>query len=249
MTVVGRDRFVAVFYHRSDAPMRDGTQLLGYSIFDGLTGATVACGDVSALSPGASLTWAGFNEKCALSIMDSVGMFSMLARYPSSSNSNNGNWMPMLDTVGLRKSASDTYWPVSIHGGKLVCVPLRGGREHPDAARRPVPTTLSLRIPLATSLTAKRYEKCREGILPTLFLVKCAVVQNIRQHPLTCCSLPSFSGPFEECSVRAIFALNQEKVVDDYLVSQGETNEEEIEEKYFDNCRRVVSVYISMVGP
>ncbi len=57
------------------------------------------------------------------------------------------------------------------------------------------------------------------------------------------CSVPSFSGPFEECSVRAIFALNQEKVVDDYLVSQGEANEEDIEEKYFDNCRRVVSFY------
>ncbi|KAL3764899.1 hypothetical protein ACHAW5_003548 [Stephanodiscus triporus] len=209
VTIVGRDRFVAIFYHRSAAPMSDGTQLLGYSIFDGLTGATVAGGDVSALSHGASLTWVGFNETCALSIMDSEGMFSMLARYPSSSNANNGNWMPLLDTVGLKKSTSDTYWPVEIHGGKLVCVLLRGGRVHPDAARRPVTTTLSLRIPMATSLTAK-------------------------------------SGPFEECSVRAIFALNQEKVLDEYLVSLGEANEEEIEEKNFDNCRRVDKVTLKL---
>ena len=34
--------------------------------------------------------------------------------------------------------------------------------------------------------------------------------------------------------------------MDDYLVSQGEANEEEIEEKYFDNCRRVVSSYLTM---
>lgn len=43
--------------------------------------------------------------------------------------------------------------------------------------------------------------------------------------------------------------MNQEKVVDDYLVSQGEANEEDIEEKYFDNCRRVVSFYLSVLDP
>ena len=49
-----------------------------------------------------------------------------------------------------------------------------------------------------------------------------------------------FSGPFEECSVRAIFALNQEKVVNDYLVTHGEENEEEMEELYNESCNRVV---------
>lgn len=156
VTVVGRNRFVAVFYHRSVSPMQDGTQLLGYSIFDGLTGAVVANGEVSALSSGASLSWAGFTDKCALSIMDSDGMLSMLARYPSS-NLSSGNWMPLLDTVGLKKSMNDTYWPVEVHGGKLVCVPLRG-RDYPDAVRRPVTTALPLRIPLATGLTVKRYD-------------------------------------------------------------------------------------------
>ncbi len=38
-------------------------------------------------------------------------------------------------------------------------------------------------------------------------------------------------------------------MVDDYMVSQGEAYEEEIEEKYFDNCRRVVSFYSCMVVP
>ena len=156
VTVVGRNRFVAVFYHRSVSPMQDGTQLLGYSIFDGLTGAVVVSGEVSALSSGASLSWAGFTDKCALSIMDTDGMLSMLARYPSNnSNSGSGNWMPLLDTVGLKKNMNDSYWPVEVHGGKLICVPLRG-RDHPDATRRPVTTALPLRIPLATGLTAKR---------------------------------------------------------------------------------------------
>ena len=135
--------------------MQDGTQMLGYTIFDGLTGATVSSGEVSAISAGASLNWAGFTDTSSLTVMDSDGMLSMLARYPGSNNANNGNWMPMLDTVGLKKATSDIFWPVEVHGGKLVCVPLRNGRDHPDATRRPVTTTLNLRMPVATSLVAK----------------------------------------------------------------------------------------------
>lgn len=56
----------------------------------------------------------------------------------------------------------------------------------------------------------------------------------------TPCSL-LHSGPFEEYSIRAIFALNQEKVLDEYLVAQGEANEDEIEEEYIQNCNKVVS--------
>ena len=93
--------------------------------------------------------------------MDGDGILSMLARYPGSSGAtssgNTGNWMPMLDTVGLKKISTDVFWPVEVHGGKLVCVPLRGGKEYPDVGRRPVTTTLGLRMPMATVLTMKRY--------------------------------------------------------------------------------------------
>ncbi len=65
--------------------------------------------------------------------------------------------MPMLDTVGLKKSATDMFWPVEIYGGKLVCIALRGGKDHLDATRRLVTTTLNLRILLAMSLTGMRY--------------------------------------------------------------------------------------------
>lgn len=136
------------------SPMQDGTQLLGYSIIDGVNGRTVATGDVSALSPGASLTWAGFTESCALTVMDSDGMLSLLAR-PNNESSSFGNWVPFLDTVGLKKSISDNFWPVEVNGGRLVCVLLRGGKEHPDVSRRPVTTTLKLRMPMATCLSMK----------------------------------------------------------------------------------------------
>lgn len=154
VTIVGRGRFVAVLYHRSMSPMQDGTQLLGYSIIDGVKGTTVATGDVSALSPGASLTWVGFTDTCALTVMDSDGMLSLLAR-PNNESSSFGNWVPVLDTVGLKKSVNDNFWAVEVNGGKLVCVLLRGGKDHPDAARRPVTTTLKLRMPMATCLSMK----------------------------------------------------------------------------------------------
>ena len=155
VTIVGRDRFIAVIYHRSMSPMQDGTQLLGYSIMDGVNGTTIATGDLSALSPGASLTWAGFTEACALTVMDSDGMLSLLARPNSEMMSSHGNWVPFLDTVGLKKSISDNFWPVEVNGGRLVCVLLRGGKEHPDPGRRPVTTTLKLRMPMATCLSMK----------------------------------------------------------------------------------------------
>ena len=51
-----------------------------------------------------------------------------------------------------------------------------------------------------------------------------------------------FSGPQEEQSVRAIFALNQEKVLNDYLLSQeGDANVDEIEAEYNHMCNQVVS--------
>ena len=44
-----------------------------------------------------------------------------------------GYWVPLLDTVCHKKSTNDTYWPVEVHGRKLVCMLLCGGKEYPDA--------------------------------------------------------------------------------------------------------------------
>ena len=64
-------------------------------------------------------------------------------------------------------------------------------------------------------------------------------------QPLPYSSCPArrhiFSAKEEELSVRGIFAVNQEKVLDDYLVSTGDADEEEIEEEYNQKCMQVVS--------
>ena len=151
VTMAGRDRFVAVFYHES-SPLPDGSQKLGYLLYDAVANRTIAKGPVSCLSTGASLAWAGFCNQGSLMTLDSSGMLSMLV-CPLSGDEhdshNNWEWVPMLDTVGLRKSSDDSHWPITVHDGKLVCVPLRGGTKHPDASRRPVTTTLGFRMPLA----------------------------------------------------------------------------------------------------
>lgn len=172
VTMVGRSRFLAVFYHES-APLADGTQKLGYLLFDATTNRTITKGSVSGISKGSSLLWAGFSNDGSLLTMDTDGMVSMLVCSSLANNTEsiptNWEWMPMLDTVGLHKSAEDSYWPITMYDAKLICVPLKGGTKHPDAARRPVTAALGLRLPLARGALTKRYEYSRCGILPALF--------------------------------------------------------------------------------
>lgn len=148
--MVGRGRFLAVFYHES-SPLNDGTQKLGYSLYDGLTMREMASGSVAGLSSGSSLTWVGFSSDFALSIMDDDGMLSMLmAMKPNedASDKSSLSWVPMLDSMGYRKSKKDSFWPVSVQNGKLICVPLNDSL-YPNPARRPLTSSLQLRMPLA----------------------------------------------------------------------------------------------------
>lgn len=156
VTIVGRNRFCAAFYHES-MPLPDGTQRLGYMLYDAVANRIITKGNVSCISAGSSLSWAGFSNDCSLMAMDSDGMLSML--YATSMNGNAGDqdmpaptsweWAPLLDTIGLRKSTDDSFWPVTVYEGKLVCVPLKGGTQYPEAARRPVTSTIGLKMPLA----------------------------------------------------------------------------------------------------
>jgi chromosome transmission fidelity protein 4 len=149
VTMVGRGRFLAVFYHECN-PLVDGTQKLGYTLYDGATMRQISSGSVSGISVASSLTWAGFSNDLALSIMDDDGMVSLLmATKPDETGDDSSfSWVPMLDTIGLRKSREDSFWPVSIQNGKLICVPLKGV-SYPNPTRRPLTTALQLRIPLA----------------------------------------------------------------------------------------------------
>ncbi len=148
MALVGRDRFLAVIYHECN-PLMDGTQRLGYSVFTGVDGVEIAQGSVSAIGKGSSLTWVGFDNALSLFVMDDEGVLSMLV----SSKAHDGSavshsWVPALDTMGLKKSREDSFWPVNVQDGKLFCVPLKGVK-HPDPIRRPLPTSYPLRMPLA----------------------------------------------------------------------------------------------------
>ena len=161
VTIVGRNRFLAVFYHES-IPLPDGTQKLGYMLYDAIAHRTISKGPVSCISSGSSLSWAGFSNDYSLVTMDSDGMLSMLAatemETEGSDRPTSWEWTPLLDTVGLRKSSEDNFWPIACHDGKLLCIPLKGGTQYPDVSgsRRPTPATLKMRMPLARSTLAKR---------------------------------------------------------------------------------------------
>lgn len=159
--MAGHGRFLTVFYHES-IPLEDGTQKLAYIhiCFDAGSSCVISKGPVSCITTGSSLSWAGFSNDSSPMAMDSDGMVSMLVCSSSAAGQEfppSWEWMPMLDTVGLRKSSEDNFWPVTVYDGKLVCVPLKGGTQHPNAARRPVTTALNLRLPLARGTVTKKY--------------------------------------------------------------------------------------------
>ncbi len=155
--MAGRDRFLAVFYHHG-APLADGTQKIGYLLYDAVSNCTIAKGIASCISNRETLMWVGFSNDSSLLAFDSTGMLSMLVCCgTSSSASHSWQWMPILDTVGLRKSSDDSHWPITAVDGKLVCVPLKGGTKYPDASRRPVTAVLGFRMPLAQSTLTKTY--------------------------------------------------------------------------------------------
>jgi chromosome transmission fidelity protein 4 len=159
ITVVGRNRFVAVFYHDSE-PLRDGTQKIGCLLMDATTANVLTRGPISSISKESSLQWAGFSNDHSLVTVDSEGVVSMMVCTTNLSSQGNDSvswdWMPMLDMSELKKSSDDSFWPITVFDGKLVCVPLKGSTKYPDATRRPVTTTLCFRMPLAGGNNVKR---------------------------------------------------------------------------------------------
>ena len=151
ITMAGRSCFLAVFFHEGE-PLRDGTQKIGYMLMDCSKNRIIAKGSTSCISSGATLKWVGFDKDCSLIAMDSEGMVSMLVCTDAESS---WEWIPLLDTLGLRKSTEDCFWPVTVYDGKLVCIPLKGGAKHPDASKRPITTMLQFKLPLARGTFAK----------------------------------------------------------------------------------------------
>jgi chromosome transmission fidelity protein 4 len=181
VTMAGRSRFLGVFYHQSE-PLRDGTQRIGYKLIDVVADRVITTGSVSCISAGATLTWAGFSNDGSLLAMDSEGMLSMLVSTDTLTEhlmSANWEWVPMLDTLGLRKSSEDSHWPVTVYDGKLVCIPLKGGTKYPDAARRPVTSAIGLRLPLARGPLAKSNALEELSVRATIALNQKKVIQDL----------------------------------------------------------------------
>jgi chromosome transmission fidelity protein 4 len=58
VTIVGRDRFLAVVYRESN-PLPDGTKKLGYTLFDAVSASAITSESVSSISAGSLLEWTG----------------------------------------------------------------------------------------------------------------------------------------------------------------------------------------------
>ena len=151
VTMAGRSCFLAVFFHEGE-PLRDGTQKIGYMLIDCSKTRIIAKGSATCISSRAKLLWVGFDKDFSLVAMDSAGMVSMLV---CTDGGKSWEWIPVLDTLGLSKSSDDSFWPVTVYDGKLVCIPLKGGLNYPDASKRPVTTTLDFKLPLARGTLVK----------------------------------------------------------------------------------------------
>ena len=109
----------------------------------------VVSGVTLPLRPAATLAWLGFSDNGALHATDSRGLVMALQR------SFDWQWVPVLDTATnpMLKSRGSLHWPIHVSGGRFTCVVLKAdsnrGRLVPSASPKPVPTVVSLAVPLA----------------------------------------------------------------------------------------------------
>lgn len=177
VTMVGRGDLLAVFYH-GGSPLVDpstgaSSQALHYQLLDVRRTAVVGDGPV-ALSPKSLLTWAGFSNLDILHVMDSEGLVSGLVR------SFGWNWTPLLETSRLQRNKMDSYWPVGVFNGSLMCSLLKGGEEHPSTNPKPLVSSLPLKLPLVVSNNDQALQKLEE----TRLLAKAFLHQKLHQQEI-----------------------------------------------------------------
>merc|ERR1711935_95426 len=121
VTMCGRGKWCTVFYHVAP-PMESAQQCLGYTLWDMESFSVVSTGRYAP----ATLSWAGVGEDQVTYTMDQEGVLSAL-------QGASGNWSPVLDTAVVNGSNSKKhYWPITICGARLVCVPLAPHESHPN---------------------------------------------------------------------------------------------------------------------
>ncbi len=154
VTMVGKGDMLAVFYH-GGSPLVDtsagaggssstATQALHYQLLDVRRSTVVGTGPL-ALSPKSLLTWAGFSNLDILHVMDSEGLVSGLVK------GFGWHWTPLLETSRLQRNKMDSFWPVGVFNGSLMCTLLKGGDEHPSTNPKPLVSSLPLKLPLVAS--------------------------------------------------------------------------------------------------
>jgi len=175
VTMVGRGDLLAIFYH-GGSPLVDpstgaASQALHYQLLDVRRTAVVGGGPV-ALSPKSLLTWAGFSNLHILHVMDSEGLVSGLVR------SFGWHWTPLLETTRLQRNKMDSYWPVGVFNGSLMCSLLKGGEEHPSTNPKPLVSSLPLKLPLVATNNDQALQKLEE----TRLLAKAFLHQKLHQQ-------------------------------------------------------------------
>jgi len=148
VTMVGQGELLAVFYHGGIPLINHSTgsasQSLHYQLLDIRRTVVVSQGPVC-LSPDSLLIWAGFDNSDMLHIMDSEGLLSSLVRGFS------WHWTPILESSRLRRNKMDSFWPVGVFNGSLMCSLLRGGEEHPPTNPKPLVSSLPFKPPFVMS--------------------------------------------------------------------------------------------------
>ncbi|GAB5030478.1 wd repeat and hmg-box dna-binding protein partial [Nannochloropsis oceanica] len=177
VTMVGRGDLLAIFYH-GGSPLVDpstgaASQALHYQLLDVRRTTVVGNGPV-ALSPKSLLTWAGFSNLDILHVMDSEGLVSGLVR------GFGWNWTPLLETSRLQRNKMDSFWPVGVLNGSLMCSLLKGGEEHPSTNPKPLVSSLPLKLPLVVSNNDQALQKLEE----TRLLAKTFLHQKLHQQEI-----------------------------------------------------------------
>ncbi|CAM9719765.1 unnamed protein product, partial [Phaeothamnion confervicola] len=125
--MAGEGPFISVTYHAA-TPAGDD-QSLENLVLD-VMGRRELVKSRMCLSPKSILLWTGVQEDGMAVAMDSAGVVWALVM------SLGWQWLPMIDTKEGRKNKTDLCWPVGILAGRLTCVVLKGGEEHPSTQPR-----------------------------------------------------------------------------------------------------------------
>ena len=139
MTATAGGPLLAVVYHGGSCwPDR---QSLRYLVLNVKDGREVATGTLDLL-PDVTLDWIAFSDQHMLCAMGSDGLLMGLAPVCG------WRWCPLLDLGRVQKSEFESFWPIAVQSGSLMCVKLHGGSTYPLTQPRPHPTMLPLQLPL-----------------------------------------------------------------------------------------------------